>query len=108
MGSGAVSDREAITAVLDRFEAAQAEVAALAFDALTAPEVLTVKDRLETVSRRQAAVDHRLTHQLTSHASPSSWAASPGPTCCPIGCASVAARPAGAWRKPTPWGRAPR
>jgi hypothetical protein len=70
MGSGAVSDREAITAVLDRFEAAQAEVAALAFDALTAPEVLTVKDRLETVSRRQAAVDHRLTHQLTSHASP--------------------------------------
>jgi len=70
MGSGAVSDREAITAVLDRFEAAQAEVAALAFDALTAPEVLTVKDRLETVSRRQAAVDHRLTHQVTSHASP--------------------------------------
>jgi hypothetical protein len=70
MGSGAMSDREAITAVLDRFEAAQAEVAALAFDALTAPEVLTVKDRLETVSRRQAAVDHRLTHQLTSHASP--------------------------------------
>jgi hypothetical protein len=55
---------------LDRFEAAQAEVAALAFDALTAPEVLTVKDRLETVSRRQAAVDHRLTHQLTSRASP--------------------------------------
>jgi hypothetical protein len=37
---------------LERFEAAQAEVAALAFDALTAPEVLTVKDRLETVSRR--------------------------------------------------------
>jgi hypothetical protein len=44
-----VSDREAITAALDRFEAAQAEVAALSFDALTAPEVLNVKDRLETV-----------------------------------------------------------
>ncbi len=70
MSSGAVSDREVITATLDRFEAAQAEVAALAFDALTAPEVLSVKDRLETVNRRQAAVDHRLTHQLTSQASP--------------------------------------
>ena len=70
MGTGAVSDREAITATLDRFEAAQAKVAALAFDVLTAPEVLTVKDRLETVNRRQGAVDHRLTHHLTSQASP--------------------------------------
>ncbi len=42
MGTGDVSDREAITATLDRFEAAQAEVAALGFDALTAPEVLNV------------------------------------------------------------------
>ena len=70
MSSGAVSDREAITAVLDRFEAAQAEVASLSFDALSAPEALSVKDRLETVYRRQAAVDHRLTHQLTAQASP--------------------------------------
>jgi hypothetical protein len=70
MGTGAVSDREAITATLDRFEAAQAEVAALSFDVLTGPEVLSVKDRLETVNRRQAAFDHRLTHQLTSQASP--------------------------------------
>ena len=45
MGTGAIPDREAITATLDRFEAAQAEVAALSFDALTGPEVLTVKDR---------------------------------------------------------------
>jgi hypothetical protein len=59
-----------ITAALDRFEAAQAELAALSFDALTGPEVLTAKDRLETVERRQAAVDHRLTKQLTSQASP--------------------------------------
>jgi Domain of unknown function (DUF222) len=70
MSSGVPSDREAITAVLDRFDAAQAEVAALSFDALTAPDVLTVKERLETISRRQAAVDHRLTHQLTTQASP--------------------------------------
>jgi len=45
MGTGAIPDREPITATLDRFEAAQAEVAALSFDALTGPEVLTVKDR---------------------------------------------------------------
>ncbi len=69
MGTAAVSDREDFTAALDRFEAAQAEVAALSFDVLTAPEVLTVKDRLDTVHRRQAAVDHRLTHHLTSQAS---------------------------------------
>jgi hypothetical protein len=42
----------------------------VAFDAPTAPEVLTVKDRLETVNRCQGAVDHRLTHHLTSQASP--------------------------------------
>jgi hypothetical protein len=53
MGTGAIPDRDAITAVLDRFDAAQAEVAALSFDALTGPEVLSVKDRLETVNRRQ-------------------------------------------------------
>jgi hypothetical protein len=69
MGTGAVSDREAITAALDRFEAAQAELAALSFDALTAPETLAVKDRLAKIERRQGAVDHRLTCQLTSQAS---------------------------------------
>jgi hypothetical protein len=37
---------------------------------LTGPEALAVKDRLETITRRQAAVDHRLTCQLTSQASP--------------------------------------
>jgi len=70
MKSGVPSDPEAITAVLDRFDAVQAEVASLSFDALTAPRALTVKDRLEMVSRRQAAVHHRLTHQLTPQASP--------------------------------------
>jgi len=37
-----------MTVALDRFEAAQAEVAALSFDVLTAPQALSVKDRLET------------------------------------------------------------
>ena len=57
-------------AALDRFDAAQAELAALSFDALSTADVLTAKDRLETVYRRQGAVDHRLTHQLTCQASP--------------------------------------
>jgi hypothetical protein len=70
MRPGVPSDPEAITAVLDRYDAVQAEVASLSFDALSAPQALTVKDRLEMVSRRQAAVDHRLTHQLTSQAKP--------------------------------------
>ena len=43
MRPGVPSDPEAITAVLDRFDAAQAELAALSFDALTGPEVLTVR-----------------------------------------------------------------
>jgi hypothetical protein len=54
-------------------------LAELSFAALTSTEVLAIKDRLEAGYRRQAAVDHRLTHQLTSHASPmdlggKSWA----------------------------------
>jgi hypothetical protein len=35
-----VSDPEAVMAAADRFEAAQAELAALSFDALTAPQAL--------------------------------------------------------------------
>jgi hypothetical protein len=70
MSSNSGSDREAITATLDRWDAVQAELAELSFDVLTASEALAVKDRLETGYRRQAAVDHRLTHQLTSQGSP--------------------------------------
>jgi hypothetical protein len=70
MSPEAVSDREAVTATLDRWDAVQAEMAGLSFAALTPAEVLNIKDRLECGYRRQAAVDHRLTHQLTSQASP--------------------------------------
>ena len=70
MGSGAPSGREAVTAALDRFDAAQGQIPALPFDILTGPEPLTVKNRLETISRRQAAVDHRLTRQPTCQGSP--------------------------------------
>jgi Domain of unknown function (DUF222) len=70
MSSNSGSDREAIAAILDRWDAVQAELAELSFDGLTAPEVLAVKDRLETGYRRQAAVDHRLTYQLTAQGLP--------------------------------------
>jgi hypothetical protein len=70
MKSAAPSGREAVTAALDRFDAAQGQIAALPFDILTGPEPLTVKNRLETISRRQAAVDHRLTRQPTCQGSP--------------------------------------
>jgi hypothetical protein len=70
MSTGAVSDPEAIIAAVDRFEAAQAELAALSFNALSTPQALTVTNRLETIARRQGAVDHRLTQQLTTQASP--------------------------------------
>jgi Domain of unknown function (DUF222) len=57
-------------AVLDRWDAVQAELAQLSFAALTPTEVLDVKDRLECGYRRQPAVDHRLTRELTCQASP--------------------------------------
>ena len=83
MSSGVPSDREAIAAALDRLEAAHAEVASLSFDALTAPELLNVMDRLEAVYRRQPAVNHQLIHQLTSPRPPrSKSAANHGERCC--------------------------
>ena len=57
-------------AVLDRWDAVQAELAELSFAALTPAEVLDIKDRLECGYRRQATVDHRLTRELTCQASP--------------------------------------
>ena len=57
-------------AVLDRWDAVQAELAELSFAALTPAEVLDIKDRLECGHRRQGAVDHRLTRELTCQASP--------------------------------------
>jgi hypothetical protein len=70
MSVGAVPDPAAVMAAVDRFDAAQAELAALSFDALSGPQALAVKDRLETVARRQGAVDHRLTSHMVSQTSP--------------------------------------
>jgi hypothetical protein len=70
MGVGAVWDPAAVMAAVDRFDAAQAELAAASFDALSGAQALAVKDRLETVERRQGAVDHRLTARLVAQSSP--------------------------------------
>lgn len=71
MLSNTASDPETILAAVDRWAQDQAALAELSFDALSPAEALAIKDRLETVSRRQAAIDHRLTYQLTSQGSPS-------------------------------------
>jgi hypothetical protein len=71
MNSGVLSDREAIAAALDRFEAAQAEVASLSFQALSAPDA--ARDLLDepclhfsigAVKRDQAA-QRRIAVRLT-------------------------------------------
>ena len=64
------SGRETILATVGRWEQAQADMAEVPFDVLSATEALAIKGRLETGYRRQAAVDHRLTYQLTSQGSP--------------------------------------
>src|SRR5271165_2886819 len=51
-------DRETVTAVLDRFEAAAAAAAELGFDGLTTPELLGVLERLERIGRRHPAMGH--------------------------------------------------
>jgi Domain of unknown function (DUF222) len=79
MGSGAVSDREEVLAVVTRWEQAHAELAALCFTALTAPEVLAIQQRLEAGYRRQPAVDHQLIHQLTTQGTPTQFGANSWP-----------------------------
>jgi hypothetical protein len=79
MRTRVIGDPAAIVAAVDRFDAAQADLAALSFDVLDGAQTLAVKDRLETVARRQCAVDHRLTAQLVTQTSPAqlggtSWA----------------------------------
>ena len=70
MSSNDVADPDTVLAAVDMWEHAQAELAQLSFEALTATEALAIKDRLESGYRRQAAVDHRLTYQVISQDSP--------------------------------------
>ena len=57
-------------AAYDALEAAHDTVASLSYDTLTHPELLGVLDRLETLSREQPAIEHRLIARLAVEASP--------------------------------------
>jgi hypothetical protein len=63
-------DREAVQAVLDRFEAACSEVATLSFDGLNGRELLAVLGRREVLARQVAAVAHRIINRLTTECTP--------------------------------------
>jgi hypothetical protein len=65
-----VTSRDEVLAVLARWEAAHAELAALDVTALSPPDVLAIARRLETGYRAQPALGHRLIHQLISHTTP--------------------------------------
>src|SRR6195952_4055485 len=58
------SDRATVLDALTGLEAATDALAGVSFDGLTAPEVVAVLSRLETVSRRQPVVAHRLLGKL--------------------------------------------
>ena len=64
------SDRDELAAVLDELEATEGKFAALNFDALTAPELLTALDRREQLRRRDSALDHVLIARLVAQAGP--------------------------------------
>jgi hypothetical protein len=65
-----VASREAVAAVLDRYDAACAELEKVSFTALTCRESLAVLARREKVLRAGAGVEHRLIAQLLSTGTP--------------------------------------
>jgi Domain of unknown function (DUF222) len=65
-----VASREAVAAVLDRYDAACAELEKVSFTALTCRESLAVLARREKMVRAGAGVEHRLIAQLTSTGTP--------------------------------------
>jgi Domain of unknown function (DUF222) len=70
MSSGAVLDREAVTAAFDALDAAVGVVAALDLDALTTRERFALLERCERVRRRLPAVEHGLINQIARQATP--------------------------------------
>src|SRR6195952_3744246 len=65
-----VASREAVAAVLDRYEAACADLQEVSLAALTCRESLAVLARREKVLRSGAGVEHRLIAQLLSTGTP--------------------------------------
>ena len=58
------NDRDTVIAVLERYEAAAAELGRLGWDGLTTPELLAVLERVEGVGRRHGAIGHELIGRL--------------------------------------------
>jgi len=69
MSSGAVIDRDAISAAFDALDAAIGGVAGLCFDALTPRECLALLERCEKVRRRLPVPEHQLINHLARQAS---------------------------------------
>src|SRR4051812_21020852 len=65
-----VVSREAVAAVLDRYEAACAELATVSFEMLTGRDALAVLARRERALRAGAVVEHRLIAQLLTTGTP--------------------------------------
>jgi len=70
MRSNEVPDRDGVTAVLDRYRASCAEMAARSLDALTTPEWFSVLDVVETGRRMMPVVEHQAITQIAEHAVP--------------------------------------
>ncbi|HEX2286010.1 MAG TPA: HNH endonuclease signature motif containing protein [Mycobacterium sp.] len=70
MSSGGVSDREAIVAAYDEFDAAFDKLLGLSFDALTDAEKLALDVRMERTLRRAPVIEHRLLSALAAEADP--------------------------------------
>src|SRR5215211_4695274 len=70
MRSNEVPDRDGVTAVLDRYRASCAEMAARSLDALTTPEWFSVLDVVETGRRMMPVVEHQAITQIAEHATP--------------------------------------
>src|SRR5258705_6807270 len=73
------SDRGAVLAAYDDLDAAFDKVLGLSFDGLTAPEKLTLQERMERNLRRAPTVEHQLINSLVAEADPkaiggTSWA----------------------------------
>jgi hypothetical protein len=64
MSSALACDRDTVLGAVAGLEAAVDALTGVSFDGLTAPEVVQVLSRLETVSRRQPVVAHRLLGKL--------------------------------------------
>ncbi|WP_297848846.1 HNH endonuclease signature motif containing protein [Mycobacterium sp.] len=69
MSSGAVIDRDVITAAFDALDAALEDVVGLCFDALTPRECLALLERCEKARRRLPVPEHRLINHLGRQAS---------------------------------------